>query len=566
MLETLHIENIAVIERADIAFTDGLNVLTGETGAGKSIVIDALDAVLGGRVSRELVRSGAERALVSAGFDPGPAESWCAENDLDISDGELILQRRVAADGKSSCRVNGMPVTVSQLRTLGALLLDIHGQNDGRKLMDETRHREYLDRFGVSEELRGGYAAAYAARRAVVREMEGLRMGDEEKERLAAVLQGRIDDIERAAVRPGEEAELASRRDLLHNAEKLTEAIEAAYTALYAGDENAVSLCAEAESFTDRACAWQPALTETQELLRQAGLAMQDAAERLRDIRAELDFSPEEYDALESRLDQLRRLEKRYATDEAGLVSLLEESRARLDELEYAGDRLEKLERELDARTRELRAAAKSLTEARCTAAAELEKRVTEELTALSMPSARFYVVCTPLPGEPGFDAHGGDEIRFLLSANAGEPPGPVSRIASGGELSRIMLALKNVLAGRDEVPSLVFDEVDTGVSGIAAQRVGEKLAELSGVKQILCVTHLPQIAAMADTHFSVEKAEKNGRTCTAVRRLDTDGRLRELARLHGGENITDTTLKSAAEQLSAAEKYKNGRRKYDSV
>ncbi|MDO4749832.1 MAG: DNA repair protein RecN, partial [Eubacteriales bacterium] len=535
MLETLHIENIAVIEKADISFADGLNVLTGETGAGKSIVIDALDAVLGGRVSRTLVRTGADRAVVSAVFSSDTVQAWFDENDIDYDDAdELILQRRVSAEGKSSCRVNGIPVTAGQLRELGALLLDIHGQNDGRQLMDESRHREYLDRFGVDRALLSEYTSVYDAWRSVVREMDELRLNDSEKERLSAELKARIDDLERADIHPGEEEELRSRRDLLRNAEKLTEAIDEAYSALYDGEENAVSLCADAEEYTGRAAAWHSDLLEAQTLLRDAGFAMQDAAERLRDVRASLDFSPEEYDALESRLDQLRRLEKRYCTDESGLARLLEESQIRLDELEYAGDRLEKLERDLKTRRDEVLSAAKRLTKARMAAATELEQRVTSELTALSMPSARFGVVCTPLAGESGFDVHGGDEIRFVLAANAGEMPGPISRIASGGELSRIMLALKNVFAERDNVPSLVFDEIDTGVSGIAAQRVGEKLAELAGVKQILCVTHLPQIAAMADTHFSVEKAEKNGRTFTAVRELDKDGRLRELARLHG--------------------------------
>ena len=557
MLQNLHIENIAVIERVDAEFSEGLHVLTGETGAGKSIVIDALDAVLGGRVTRELVRTGADQALVSAVFDADSALGWCAANDVDASDGELILQRRIGADGKSSCRVNGLPVTVAQLREIGALLLDIHGQNDGRQLMDETRHRDYLDAFGVLTETLAAFREAYAAYRETLREMERLAMDDTEKERLAESLRLRIDELENAALRPGEEEELSARRDLLRNAEKLTEALDAAYGALYADEYNAISLCAEARAMTDRAAAWSPELQAAAETLRDAGFSMEDAAERLRDLRDSLHFSPEEYDALESRLALLRRLEKKYARDETGLTVLLAESRERLDELEYAGDRLEKLEKEAAARQTAAMAAAATLTDARGKAAAALEARVTKELADLNMPAAVFSVELTSVEGSPGFDKNGADIVRFLLAANRGERPGPISRIASGGELSRIMLAMKSVFAARDAVPTLVFDEIDAGVSGIAAQRVGEKLAVLSREKQVICVTHLPQIAAMADVHFSVDKEERNGRTYTLVRDLDRDGRLRELARLHGGANVTETTLQSAAEQYAAAESYK---------
>jgi DNA repair protein RecN (Recombination protein N) len=557
MLQSLHIENIAVIERADMDFTDGLNVLTGETGAGKSIVIDALDAVLGGRISRELVRTGAEYALVVAVFGTETAAAWCERNGIDLSDGELILQRRIGADGKGSCRINGAPVTASQLRDLGAFLLDIHGQNDGRQLMDEARHRAYLDRFGAPEEPRAAFDRSYAAWRDTVREMERLSKDDQDKERLAEGLHASLAELKQAGIRPGEEAELIARRDLLRNAEKLKEAVDGAFDALYAGETNAISLCSDASSRLDRASEWSPELAAVRKNVQDAGFLLEDAAEHIRDLRESLEFSAEEYDALESRLALLRRLRKKYGTDEAGLLQQMERARERLDELEYAGDRLEKLHRESEKLQKAAHDAARVLSKARRKAGDELEARITAELKALSMPAAQFRVELEPLAGAPGFDAGGCDTIRFLLSANKGETPGPLSRIASGGELSRIMLAMKNVLAGGDAVPTLVFDEIDAGVSGIAAQRVGEKLASLSRTKQVLCVTHLPQIAAMADTHFSVEKGERDGRTYTAVHKLDTEGRLREIARLHGGDHITQTTLKSAAEQLSAAAEYK---------
>lgn len=557
MLQSLHIENIAVIERADIEFTDGLNVLTGETGAGKSIVIDALDAVLGGRVSRDLVRTGAEYALVVAVFGADTAADWCERNGIDLSDGELILQRRIGADGKGACRVNGMPVTASQLRELGAHLLDIHGQNDGRQLLDESKHRTYLDRFGALDGPKASFERSYAAWRDAVREMERLSRDEQDKERLAEGLRASLLELEQAGIRPGEEAELAARRDLLRNAEKLKEAVDGAYEALYAGETNAISLCSDASFRLDRASEWSPELAAVHRTVQDARFLLEDAAEHIRDLRGSLDFSAEEYDALESRLALLRRLEKKYGADEAGLLRQLERTRERLDELEYAGDRLEKLRRESEKLQKAALDAAHALSKARRKAGDELEARISAELAALNMPAAQFRVEMEPLAASPGFDAGGCDTIRFLLSANKGEPPGPMSRIASGGELSRIMLAMKNVLAGGDAVPTLVFDEIDAGVSGIAAQRVGEKLSCLSRAKQVLCVTHLPQIAAMADAHFSVEKGERDGRTYTAVQKLDTNGRLREIARLHGGDRITQTTLKSAAEQLSAAAEYK---------
>lgn len=558
MLKTIHIENIAVIERADVEFSPGLNVLTGETGAGKSIVIDSLDAVLGGRVSRELVRSGAEKASVTAVFDAAVAQEWCRENEIDVEDDELILQRRISVEGKSSARCNGIPVTAAQLKELGSLLLDIHGQNDGRQLLDERRHLSYLDRFGVETAVIAEYAESYSAWRKLAKEAERLRMDESEKERLEESLRYRIQELEKARIQPGEEAELMSRRDLLRNSEKLTEQLDAAYSALYGGNENAVSFCADAEYACDRAGAWSADLAECAELIRNARFALEDAAERIREKQAEMDFSPDEYDRLEDRLAQLRRLEKKYSADETGLAEILEDSRKRLDDLEYAGDRLIKLDKEIAAAYTVAVKAAGALTKSREYAARILEQRVVEELKALSMPSVRFYVSVEPREEGRALDAVGADSVRFTMSANAGEAPGPISRIASGGELSRIMLALKNVFAEKDSVPSLVFDEIDTGVSGIAAQRVGEKLASLSRSKQVLCVTHLPQIAAMADEQYLVEKREKNGRTFTEIRTLNEEGRCRELARLQSGEVISDAVLSGAAELLRKAGEFRN--------
>ena len=556
MLNELHIENIAVIERADVSFGPGLNILTGETGAGKSILVDSLYAVLGGRVSRDLVRTGADKAVVCATFDPEPAVKWCAEHEIDVED-ELILRRQISADGKSTCRVCGVPIPATQLRELGALLLDIHGQNDGQQLLDERRHLAYLDAFGGHINERSAFDEAYRKYAELIKEQETLRGYEDEKELLTESLRSQIDELSRAELRSGEEDELTERRDLLRNFEKLSESIDLAYDLLDGREDSALSLASEAESAADRAAAYSAELKTVPGTIREATMLLQDAAETLRDYRNELDFSEEEYDRIETRLSTLRKLQRKYRADEEGLIQKLADAQERLDRIEYADDRLIKLEKLIDAQEKTVKAAADALTQVRRAAAAELERQVVLELRALAMPSVRFQVEISPIGGAPGFQSTGADVVRFLLSANAGEAPGRISRIASGGELSRIMLALKNVFAQRDAVPSMVFDEVDTGVSGIAAQRVGEKLATLSRTKQVICITHLPQIASMADHHFLIKKHQEGERTRTSVEELSHDGSAGEIARLHGGDHITDLTLASAKEQLASAAAFK---------
>lgn len=568
MLTELHIENIAVIERADIEPGPGLNVLTGETGAGKSIVIDSLEAILGARASRELVRTGAQNAAVSAVFDDERAARWLVEHDLepvgqydpDTGEGErIVIRRRISAEGKSSALVNGENVTAAELRQLGALLLDIHGQNDGRQLMDETRHRDYLDGFaGLAPQLER-QGRLYEEYRQALSALRKLEMTEAERERREREYRMTADELAAANIRPGEEEQLLARRELLRNSEKLTEALDAAYEALYGGEDSAAEQAGNASGWTERAVSLAPELDEALAEIESARASIEDAAERLRDFRESLDFSPGEYDALETRLSQLRRLEKKYGADEAGLAALLEAAQRGLEALDGSEEKRRELEAELAKRKKAAYNSAKELSQLRRAAGEELRQRVEQGLRELSMPSVRFETEIVPLEGEPGFDATGMDEVRFLMSANAGEAPGRISKIASGGELARIMLVMKDVLSERDGTPAMVFDEIDEGVSGVAAQRVAEKLARLSKKKQVICVTHLPQIAAMADTHFRIEKTERDGRTYTKVTPLEREGRIRELARLHGGANITDTTLASAAEQLDAASEYKGG-------
>jgi DNA repair protein RecN (Recombination protein N) len=561
MLQLLHIENIAVIEKADITFGPGLNVLTGETGAGKSIVIDALSAVIGGRTSKELIRTGASAATVTAFFSGVDLTEWLDDNGIEKDeDGALLLMRKVAADGKSTYRVNGCPVTAAQLRELGGLLIDIHGQNDGRKLLDESAHRGYLDSFGGHREALDTYTAAYKALRDKQAEIETLSMDESEKERKLDSLRFQLGELEKADIHPGELAEKTARRDLLKNASKVTDALDSALCALNGGDstEGAVALIKEAESQTASAARWADSLKSIAERLKDLLYNAQDVTEELRDQRGGLEFSPGELDALEQRLDTLRRLMRKYGGSEEELLAFRDKCRSELDEIEFSSEKLVKLEKELEQLKESAVKKARDLSDKRREAAARLEERIKAELSGLNMAGVRFQVEFDAVGGEYGLNGAGCDEVRFLMSANAGEAPGRISHIASGGELSRIMLALKNVMTENGELATMVFDEVDAGVSGIAAQRVGEKLTDLSRDRQVLCVTHLPQLAVMADVHFEIEKKTENGRTFTYVNELSLEGRKKELARLIGGEHITETTLLSAAEQLKAAEAYKN--------
>ena len=558
MLELLHIENIAIIERADILFGRGFNALTGETGAGKSIVIDALGAVLGQRTSRELIRTGAEKAFVSATFGGVPAElPGLEENGLaPEEDGTLLLQRELYGDGKNVCRVSGRPVTVAQLRRIGASLLNIHGQHDGQQLLDEEQHLFYLDRFGRVDAELTAYRERFDAWRATKREMDALKMDEAEKARRVDMLHHQIDELERADLQEGEEETLLARRNILRNGEKFLSAISAADACLNGGDESlgAVSAIKEAEDALRGLRNLGDEFVELSDRLESLRCEAYDLAETIRDKKDEYDFSPQELDAVESRCDQLYRLKKKYGSSVEEMLTYLERSREELDRIEYADDRLAQLAEKCKSQERAAREAARVLTDKRRAAAKELETRISRELSELDMPKLRFSIDFQ----EKELSEDGTDTVEFLMSANVGEDLRPIRKIASGGELSRIMLALKNVLAEQDSVMTMVFDEVDTGVSGRAAQRVAEKLARLSRTRQVLCVTHLPQLTAMADVHFGVEKGEENGRTLTRVRELDRAARRAEIARMSGGDQPSETMLSGAEELLSAAESFKN--------
>ena len=555
MLELLHIENIAIIEAADIEFAPGFNALTGETGAGKSIVIDSLSAVLGQRTSRELIRTGADKAFVSAAFS-GVAPELAEELGIQPeADGTLLLQREIQTDGKNVCRVNGRPVTVSQLRALGARLLNIHGQHDGQQLLDEEQHIVYLDSFGKTEKLKEAYTVKYKRFTDIRRQIQSLQMDEAEKARRVDTLKYQIEELRRAKLKPGEEEELTARRGMLRNAEKFLNAVAGADYALNGDDSGggALSALRQAQDALSGVRHLDDAFGQLYERLGEAYSEVYDIAATVEDKRGELDVSPGELDRVESRMDLLYRLKKKYGATVEDMLDYQARCEAELAQIEDAGDTLARLEQALSKAEKEARQAAQALSDARKAAADRLTAQILTELQQLDMGKIRFAVDFAEKP----LDSDGMDTVRFLMSANVGEELRPIHKIASGGELARIMLAMKNVLSEQDHVGTMVFDEVDTGVSGRAAQKVAEKMARISRRKQVLCVTHLPQLAAMADTHFSVEKGERGGRTYTEVRRLDREQRRQELARLTGGSHVSQTMLDGAEELLVQAEKFR---------
>ena len=549
MLSLLHIENIAVIEGADISFDRGFNVLTGETGAGKSIVIDAISAILGERAYRDMIRTGTQKASVRAVFTEVPELPWFAENGVDY-DPETVIQREIFLDGKNICRVNGCLVSVAILRKLGIQLINIHGQHDSASLFDEDNHLSYLDAFGDTGPAREDYAEKYRAVAELRRQIDRMSMDEGEKLRRMETLRYQIAEIEKANLEPGEDTALEERRKLLQNAEKLSDGMEEAVECLYGGDDSdgAAGLLAQAERALARISRFSDAFSEYHDRVADLMYQVQDAAQDVMSARDDLSYSADELERIEERLDTIHKLRRKYGVDCEEILAYLEKAKKELDEIEFADDHLERLKKKLEKAEKTAWDAALELRKQRKTAAKAMSERILTELSGLDMPGVKFACEFRELELTPG----GADAVAFFMSANAGEALKPMAKVASGGELARIMLAMKNVLAQKDQVGTLIFDEVDTGVSGRAAQKVARKLQSVAKHKQVLCVTHLPQMAALADTHLLIAKEQRGGRTYTSVTPLDWEGRKRELARIIGGEKITETTLKSAEEMMKA--------------
>ena len=547
MLSLLHIENIAVIESADISFDQGFNILTGETGAGKSIVIDAISAILGERAYRDMIRTGTTRASVRAVFTDVPEFTWFADNGVEY-DPETVIQREVHLDGKNICRVNGTLVSVSILRKLGIQLINIHGQHDSASLFDENNHLQYLDAFAANDALRDTYANSYAEVSKLRREIDSLTMDESEKLRRMETLRFQIEEISKAELEAGEDDILESRRKLLQNAEKLASGMNDAVECLYGGDETdgAATLLAQAERSLARIAKYDDSIAALHDKVADLMYQVQDVAEEVKDAEDDLAYSSDELEQIEARLDVIHRLRRKYGASCADILDYLERAKQELDDIEFSDDHLERLKGKLSKAEKTAWTAAIALRENRKDFAQKLSERILTELAQLDMPRVQFSCEFTELE----LTGNGADAVAFYMSANAGESLKPLSKVASGGELARIMLAMKNVLAEQDQIATLIFDEVDTGVSGRAAQKVAEKLRSVARNKQVLCVTHLPQLAALANTHLLIAKGERDGRTYTTVTPLDLEGRKRELARIIGGANITETTLKSAEEML----------------
>ncbi len=559
MLSELQIQNIAVIKEAVLTFTDGFNVMTGETGAGKSIVIDAINAVLGCRISRELIRTGCDSAFVSALFYTNNLRIADMLQTLDVpaeEDGSVLIQRRMFADGRNSCKINGVTVTVSAIRQLARFLVSIHGQSDNQTLLSPEYHCGYIDSLAQNEALRKCYKSAYDAYIDAKRRLSALNTDESEKQRRLDILNYQIAELEAAEITEGETAQLEERLNVLRNAERISELLQQSYAALNGaeGEGGASSLAFSAADALDRAAAFSAEFSEAAAGVREAAYALSEYADTLRNALYSDDFDPAAADALEERLDTLYTLRRKYGETEADMLAFLENAGQEREQIEMSDEIREELTALVKKTKAEAAEFAAALSDSRKKAADQFCKNVREELHFLDMPSVQFLVQNTP--GE--LTENGTDNLEFLLSANAGEAPKPLAKIASGGELSRIMLAIKSVLAEKDEIETLIFDEVDTGVSGRAAQKIAIKLAELAKSHQILCVTHLAQLAAFADTHFRIEKTEHDGQTFTDVAALDDIGRKHELARILGGLTVTELQLQNAQEMLENAKLLKN--------
>ncbi len=559
MLKALKIENIAIIEYADIDFSDGLNVLSGETGAGKSIIIDALSAVLGERTSKELIRTGAPFARVTAEFENVSEEvkTVAAELGATIEQGEnLIVTRTINADGKNNCRINGAPVNVSMLKTLGRELISIHGQHDSQNLLNPEMHFVYLDLLGDYENLIEDYKAKYEEYVTLYRRFKSLVTNEEELRRKTDFLQYEINEIESLGLQPGEIKELRDRREFFKNADKVRNGLKTALAALDDGDDTngAVTMLFNAAHALNTPAQHVKSVDDTLQALNDAAFTIQSLRNDVANALYDCDFDESEREATEDRLAEIKKIQMKYGESEEEIFEYLAKQKEELSFIEISTSDREHLEEILEEKKGTLLAAAEALSKARRAEAHEFEQKVSDELKFLNMPN----VVLETSFERCKLNPTGCDVIEFLISPNPGESPKPLSKIASGGELSRIMLAIQNVLSSKGNVATMIFDEIDTGVSGSAAEKIARKLSQVSDSHQVLCITHSPQVAAYADNHFLISKEVRGGKTYTNVTPLNEEGRANELARIIGGEQITELAVKTAEEMLEMAKNVRN--------
>ncbi len=554
MLSELNIQNIAVIESADITFEAGFNVLSGETGAGKSIIIDALSAVLGERTSRELIRTGADRARVSAVFTGLPTEvdDLLKEMDLEPTDGgELLLSRTIFAEGRNQCRIGDTPVTVAMLKRLGQSLISIHGQHDSQDLLNPEMHYRYLDAMGDYGAIYDAYRAHYEEFTTLYRRYKQLSTDEEALLRRIDFLKFEIGEIEAANIRVGEYDELMERRTFFRNSEKILKGLKNAVAALSDSDEQNGSVTLAFDALSDLKVAAQHLddVREAESQLMDAAYALQGVRDSLTDALYACQYDPEEQDAVEDRIAELNKLRSRFGNTEEEILAKLEEERAELKSIEVSDADRKELEEILEQKKTVLLADAEALTNARKETAKLFEEKVKGELEFLNMPNVELGTSFERCKLNPT----GADVIEFLISPNPGEALKPLSKIASGGELSRIMLSIQNVLSKGGNVGTMIFDEIDTGVSGSAAERIARKLQEVSRDRQVLCITHSPQVAAFADAHYLIQKSVEDGKTFTRVSPLNREERAAEIARIIGGEQVGELQLQNAREMLDFA-------------
>lgn len=553
MLSQLYIENIAVIRQATIDFQQGFHVFTGETGAGKTILISAINAVLGGRTFKEIIRTGETRATVSALFTE-ISEELCKKIEVlgyPLEDNQLLVQREIDLSGKGQCRLDGRPATAAMLREVCSLLIDIHGQHDNQELLSAEKHLGFLDSYGAYPQEMAAYTAAYERMCECAARLDKLQMDESYKLQRMDILQFQIKEIGDAKLTDGEEERLVEQQKRIRNAERITESLGAVYTLLNGNGEEmrgVLETLEEVSTELDTAAKYLTEFGGYSEKLSDAYYMLEELGSRARDTLEDADFDPRQLDAIESRLDTIYKLKKKYGNSIAEILEYFERISEEYQSLELSDELTAHLQRELDEANLVLHTVAEALTACRLAAAAELSERVEQELAYLDMAGVRFSITRREKPYGPT----GADEMEFMICTNTGEEAKPLAKIASGGELARIMLAIKNVLAEKDGIGTIIFDEVDTGVSGRAAQKIGKKLAEVARHRQVICVTHLAPVAACAAHHYRIYKTVEDGRTFTRVEELTRPQRVQELARIMVGENITDSALKSAEEMLES--------------
>jgi len=553
MLNQLSVRNVAVIDKLDINLHDGVSVLTGETGAGKSIIIDSINMILGDRANKELVRYGTDKAVVQAVFDaPKSVINILEENDIDVEDGTVIITRQVTKEGKSVARINGMVVTLNILREISDRLINIHGQHDNQALLTPIRHITFLDAYADNEEYINRYKDILSKKREIEKKISSLEMDEQEKMQRIDLLEYQVNEIKKASLEKGEEDDLREQRDIYTNAEQITKSVNEAYMNLYEGDEiqsayDGISIAVnEISQISDL----NPQLKSIYDTLNEIMYSLEDTAHEIKEFGETVEFDEQTLNEIEERLDLISRLKRKYGNSIEEILEYLKEAESELNDIKLSDERTNELKEELKNITKELKEKGNVLTQRRENAAKVLEENIEKSLHELNMEKSKFKV---SIENDGTFYDNGMDKVEFLISTNPGEPLKPLVKIASGGELSRVMLAIKSILADSDGVDTMIFDEIDTGVSGKAAMSIAKKLAVIAKNKQVICITHLPQLTAMADNHYLIQKNTDGEMASTTLKELDEEGRELELARIIDGGEVTELALSHAKQMLENA-------------